>query len=188
MCWANGHTWLLKQTYIWSLILSRLLVCNRFFCGSGSRRNFVNLAVRGANGGCFVWLAADLWKFSTGSDLQEKEWSHFRFTGSGAVPALAAHRVLIRIPSGRAGRKSWFGRCNLEVTYIDKYCWKDDSTRLQTLTAQLREMQAAQRHTRHSSLAKWETQLNMEIPDNIWDLTWLPVRSAWENAFQLSGN
>lgn len=97
--------------------------------------------------------------------------------------AVAAHRVLLRVPAGQANKFSWFGPWNLDSAFIEQYCWRDESTLLQTSTAQLRTMQAARRFNRHGALTKWEIQLNMCIPDHIWVSTWMSGRSACKNSF-----
>lgn len=98
-------------------------------------------------------------------------------------PEWGAHKVQIRFPSGKAGKIRWFGRWDLDSVFMEQYGWKDNLMLLQTSTGQLRKMQTASRFRRHIALNKWENQLNVPIPENIWMSTWLAGRSVCENAF-----
>lgn len=67
-------------------------------------------------------------------------------------PKSEAYMVLVRMPSGRAGRFSWFGRWNVDSLFVEQFGWKDESALLHTSTGQLRKMQTAHRFIRHKAL------------------------------------
>lgn len=101
------------------------------------------------------------------------------------LPAInsRAHKVLLRLPTGRDCQNSLFGPWNSDSMCMEQYLWPDDRTLPQKSTAQLRMVQAAHRCSTHSAITKWELQLNCSIPADIWTSTWLLYRSAIENAF-----
>lgn len=98
-------------------------------------------------------------------------------------PTARPHRVMLRIPWGKGKSGFNFGPYTKERAFMDQYSWQDGTPLLHTSTAQLRRLQAQQRYTPHSALAKWETRLACSIPTSIWEVTWLNYRSANENMF-----
>lgn len=97
-------------------------------------------------------------------------------------PDAHLHRIVVRAP-WHSGRLFHLGRWQREHLMINQYHWQDGTPLLQSSTAQLRLLQVRGPTTTHSALQKWQRQLGILVPDDIWTSTWIPYRSAAENTF-----
>lgn len=101
------------------------------------------------------------------------------------TPGINLHRTLLRLAWRKGNIGQSLGPVNPESAFLLQYGWCDGTPLLHTSTAQLRHLQALQRHFSHQALTKWETQLQLgdTIPASIWTQTWLNFCSANENTF-----
>lgn len=93
------------------------------------------------------------------------------------------HRVLVRHSQRKDNKRNHYGFWSSERNVILQSNWSDGSPLIDTSTAQLRTLQALQRHKPHSVAARWERELGCGIPVQIWQETWLSFRGASENTF-----
>lgn len=93
------------------------------------------------------------------------------------------HQVILRQPWGKGTAGYSFGPWTPDRAFLCQYKWRDETALLNTSMAQLRSLQAQQRHVPHLALGKWERQLGCNMSQTAWSATWLDYRSATENTF-----
>lgn len=114
----------------------------------------------------------------------------FRYTGHYLVPTAKCSpardssllRILVRKPKF-TGSHLHLGQWNESNQLFSQYTWSDGTAIINSSTAQLRILQTLEHARLHGALSKWETQIAFTIPTDIWQLIWIPSRSAAENTF-----
>lgn len=66
---------------------------------------------------------------------------------------------------------------------LTQYHWRGGIPLTASTTRVMRRVQNQQQAGVHPAIRKWESQLDMRLPEHIWHNMWLPFRSAKENMF-----
>lgn len=114
----------------------------------------------------------------------------FRISGDLLIPAplsfpgpnTIVQRIIVQAPRGKSQLINC-GPWNAESAMLGQYKWISGLPLLNSSTATIRRVQNRMAASTHSALKKWEDTLGHRIPDNIWDDTWQPYRSAKESTF-----
>lgn len=91
-------------------------------------------------------------------------------------------RILVRAPAHSAARVH-LGPWRRDRLMISQYNWTDGTSLQNSSTSQLRLLQVYLHPSGHGALTKWNGQLGHQIPDALWQVTWITYRSAAENTF-----
>lgn len=117
------------------------------------------------------------------STFECKAGSIRKITRSCPPNVVVLHRVLVCHSNRQGAKRTHFGFWSAQQHFLLQYQWLDGTSLLDTSTSQRRALQANQRFKPHTATAKWERELGVVVPVDIWKGTWLPFRGANENTF-----